>query len=335
MALDLRLVLKAQALAEHGSFSRAADALGITQPALSRSIKELEDDVGLPLFVRRRHGTELTDFGNVFLERAAVVVAQVAELERDVAKVKGLEGGELAVGFGPYAAEVLAPACMAHFAANHPRIRLRIHIDTLEALGRALRLRALDLVIGEASTLENDNAFEILERLPPIPGHLIGRAGHPLTKRSTVTLQDALDFPLIQIGRLPIRVLAPIISGRRPQTHPKERASIPIPAMECPSVSLAVRAAKASDALMFATLSMVRGELAGKDLVPLLHLPWMQTDWAVIRGTKRMLGHAAGALLNQVRTTLAAVLLEEESLQRRWQRSARREPAGISAKRRA
>ena len=70
MSIDLRLLRQAQALAEHGSFRRAAESLKIAQPSLSRGIKELEAIVGMPLFTRSRTGHEPTDFGRVFLQHA-------------------------------------------------------------------------------------------------------------------------------------------------------------------------------------------------------------------------------------------------------------------------
>ena len=98
MQIDFRLLRQAQALAEHGSFSRAAEALNIAQPSLSRGIKELEARVGMPLFERRRSGHQPTDFGRVFLDHAAQLLAGVGDLEQEVARAKGLVTGELAVG---------------------------------------------------------------------------------------------------------------------------------------------------------------------------------------------------------------------------------------------
>ena len=111
MSIDLRLLRHAQALAEHGSFSRAAEALDIAQPSLSRGIKELETRVGLPLFIRSRSGHEPTDFGRVFLQHAAEVLSQVGDLEREVALAKGLGTGEVAVGLG-----CTWPRCSDRFA---------------------------------------------------------------------------------------------------------------------------------------------------------------------------------------------------------------------------
>jgi DNA-binding transcriptional LysR family regulator len=318
MALELRLIRQAQALSQHGSFSRAAEALGIAQPTLSRSIKELEDDLGLPLFSRHRHGVAPTDFGHLFLQQAAMVVAQVADLEREVALAKGLQKGELSVAFGPYAAEVLVPGCMRRFTTAQPSVRLRIQVDALEALGRLLRARAADLIVGETTVLEDDVAIEVIARLPEIRAFIMARTGHPLTRLATVSMSDVLDNPFVQIARLPPRVLKPILSGRR---MPKSggATAIPFPAIECPTVPLGVSAILHSDAVMLATLGMVRRELQAGLVAPVLHEAWMRSDWAIMSLRNRPLGPAATAFISELRREHEAARIEDAALCKRWE----------------
>ena len=109
MKIKLHLLRQAHALKAHGSFSRAAAALNLSQPALSQGIKELEAQVGLQLFVRSRSGPELTDFGRVFMQHAEELVSGAADLEREVALAKGLATGELSVGAGAYVMQRWCP----------------------------------------------------------------------------------------------------------------------------------------------------------------------------------------------------------------------------------
>jgi DNA-binding transcriptional LysR family regulator len=318
MSIELRVVRHAQALSEHGSFSRAAEALGIAQPTLSRSIKELEDALGMQLFSRHRFGVEPTDFGHLFLQQAAMVVAQVADLEREIALAKGLQKGELSVGFGPYAAEVLAPGCLRHFASAHPSVGLRIQVDTLETLGRVLRGRTADLIVGEATTLEDDDAIEIIARLPSIRAYIVARAGHPLASQPVVSIHDALRFPFVQVARLPPRVLKPILSSRQSPKDGGAFPALPFPAIECPSVPLAISAIAASDAVMLASLGMVRREMERRQVVPILHEPWMRSDWAIMRLRKRTLGPAAMAFAHELQRVHDNALAEDAVLTERW-----------------
>ena len=318
MALELRLIRHAQALSQHGSFSRAAEALGIAQPTLSRSIKDLEEGLGLPLFFRHRHGVAATDFGHLFLQQAAMVVAQVADLEREVALAKGLQKGELSVAMGPYAAEVLVPGCMQRFMAARPAVRLRIQVDALESLGRLLRARAADLIVGEATVVEDDVAIEIVAKLPDIRAFIVARTGHPLTTLATVTMSDVLDYPFVQIARLPPRVLKPVLSARRAAKAGSKTAT-PFPAIECPTVPLGISAIVGSDAVMLATLGTVRRELQAGLVAPVLHEAWMRSDWAIMRLRNRPLGSAAMTFVGELRREHEAARKEDAALCKRWE----------------
>lgn len=316
MSIDLRLIRYAAALAEHGSFTRAADALGIAQPTLSRGIRDLEADIGLPLFTRHRHGVEVTDFGYLFLEQAASVSAQVADLEREVALAKGLHKGELAVGFGPHAAELLLPHALPRFVSEHPAVRIRIQIDSIEVLGRALRQRSLDLVVGESTILESDESIDVFEPLAPIKAYLFVRAGHPLVAAKEVSLRDVLDYPLVQVSRLPPRVLKPLLEALGASSTTE--LTPPIPAVDCPTISLAVDTVLGSDAVMLVSLGMVKRELALRRVVPVLHEAWMRSNWAFMKLRHRSPSPAATAFLTALRAANEASVAEHAMLEERW-----------------
>lgn len=319
MALDLRLIRHAIALAEYGSFSRAAESLGIAQPTLSRSIRDLEEDVGLPLFSRHRWGAEPTDFGYMFLRQAAMVSGQLMDLEREVSLAKGLHKGELGVGLGPYAAELLVTDALPRFASAHPAVRVRIQVDSLEVLGRSLRARTLDLVVGETTILAEDESIEVLERLaPPIPAHLFVRAGHPLSSRGALTMRDVLDHPFVQISRLPPRVLKPVLEVRSRTLSGTATSQLPFPALECPTVPLGAAAVLGSNAVMLATLAMVARELAAGTIVPILHEPWMHTDWSIMRLRRRTSGPTATAFIAELRECHRRAVVEDAALTGRW-----------------
>ena len=316
MSIDLRLIRFAATLAEHGSFTRAADALGIAQPTLSRGIRDLEADIGLPLFTRHRHGVEVTDFGYLFLEQAASVSAQVADLEREVALAKGLHKGELAVGLGPHAAELLLPHALPRFVSEHPAVRVRIQIDSIEVLGRALRQRALDLVVGESTILESDESIDVFEPLEPIKAYLFVRAGHPLVAAKDVSLRDVLDYPLVQVSRLSPRVLKPFLEALGASSMTE--LSLPIPAVDCPTVPFAVDTVLGSNAVMLVSLGMVKRELALRRVVPVLHEGWMRSNWAFMKLRHRSPSPAATAFLAALRAANEASVAEHAMLEKRW-----------------
>jgi len=318
MKIKLHLLRQAQALKAHGSFSRAAAALNLSQPALSQGIKELEEQVGLQLFVRSRSGLELTDFGRVFVQHAEELVSGAADLEREVALAKGLATGELSVGAGPYAMEALAPICVPAFAAAHPGVRLRILMDSPSTLARLVRTRALDLGVAEASVLENDDDLEVVAKLAPIQGYVVVRAGHPLTTRVPSNVANALAYPFAQVVMLTPRILKPILASRRLAAPRSGTPQVPFPAIECPTLRLAIDIVARSDAFTLATLGMVRAELEQSRVVPLLNEPWMYSEWAIVRLRKRTMSPAMTAFVEELERTHCEVLREEERLRERW-----------------
>jgi DNA-binding transcriptional LysR family regulator len=328
VTIDLRLIRYAAALAEHGSFTRAAEALGIAQPTLSRGIADLEANIGLQLFARHRHGVEATDFGYLFLQQAASVSVQVADLEREVALAQKLQKGELAVGLGPYAAQLLLPHALPRFVSAHPAVRIRVQIDSLEVLGRALRQRSLDFVVGESTILEGDESIEVFEALaPPIKAYLFVRAGHPLAATNP-SLRDVLDYPLVQISRLPPRALKPFLDALGATSmvgHP-----LPVPAIDCATVPFAIDTVLGSDAVMMVSLAMVKRELARRRLVPVLHQSWMRSNWSVMKLRHRSTSPAATEFLAALRRAHAASVAEDAVLEKRW--CARLPPGAVAGK---
>ena len=333
MALDLRLIRHAHSVAAHRSFNRAAAALEIAQPTLSRSIKQLEQRLGLPLFTRSAQGVEPTDFGLMFLKEAESVVAQVADLEQQVSLAKGLRTGNVVVGFGPYAAEALASGCLRRYGGAHPTIGVRVQIDAPDALGRALRARTVDLVVVEASMLDDDDTLEILARLPEMSGYVLVRARHPLASRADVTLADVLEYPFVQIARMPPRALMPLLQSRGQKASSEGR--IPFPAIECPTVPLALSAVRDSDATVMAALSMAHAELERGLLSPLLHEPWMCSNWAIVKLRRRSLGPAATAMVAELQAAHEEALARDLALCRVWDRRIATRRSGSATSRRA
>lgn len=318
MQFDFRLLKQAMALIESGSFSRAANTLGVSQPTLSRGIKELEGRVGLPLFNRDRSGIEPTDFGRIFLQHASDLLAGAGDLEREIALAKGLATGEINVGLGPYVVDVLAPMCAARFAAAHPGIRLRILMNDPATVTRFLRARTIDLAVAEASVLEDAESFEIIAKLAPLAAYVMVRAGHPLADRTGIELPDVLDYPFAQVVMLPPRVLKPILAARRTSASRDATPVPPFPAIECPTLQLATRIVANSNAFTLATLGMVRAELEAHRVVPILQPAWMRTDWNIVRLRKRTMSPAMIAFVAELRKSNTAAVREESVLQKRW-----------------
>ena len=132
-------------IARQGNLSRAAEALHVTQPALTARLQGLESELGGPLFVRGRRGMALTDAGRAFLpyaERAMDALDEGATLLRDLAQGGA---GELVVGTAPAVGTYVLPPLLVRFTERHPRVRLVVRTGhSEEILAMALR-REIDL----------------------------------------------------------------------------------------------------------------------------------------------------------------------------------------------
>src|SRR5262245_45744690 len=154
MTIDLRRLRHFIAVAEHGNFGRAASAVYLTQPALSRSIQALEAEVGALLFDRRPSGVELTEIGELVLRHAIALDAGARDLDREIRLAKDLELGELRIGVGPWGGTVLVAPVIGRLNAVHPRLRLRVVVAPWRELPDRLRSRDVDIAVGGLGEVE-------------------------------------------------------------------------------------------------------------------------------------------------------------------------------------
>jgi DNA-binding transcriptional LysR family regulator len=145
--LDSRRLRVLCEVARQGSFSAAAEALGYTQPAVSRQIAALEAEVGTVLVRRVPQGAVLTDAGRVLSERGAAVLAYLQDMEEELRALRGLEGGTLRLATFASAAGSIVPRAVARFRDCHPDVQLDVAMaDPDESIPR-LRAGEFDLVL--------------------------------------------------------------------------------------------------------------------------------------------------------------------------------------------
>lgn len=143
--MEIRLLRSFVTLASQGHFGRAAGALCITQPTLTKQIQSLESDLGARLFERGRQGAQLTAFGELFLPDAQRLIEHTDELVQNVARAVGGERGRLRIGFGLSALD-FAPQAIAGFRALYPQVE--ISLDDYSSREQARRLLAGELDVG-------------------------------------------------------------------------------------------------------------------------------------------------------------------------------------------
>ena len=124
--MDSKALRYFQAVAEFGSYSRGAEFLRISQPAVSRQIRTLEQELGRPLFLRHSHGVSLTEAGRTLLERSQAILRQFDQARDDIRRGEAGASGTVTLALPPAAGTLLAPELTRRFKAAHPNVFLRI-----------------------------------------------------------------------------------------------------------------------------------------------------------------------------------------------------------------
>lgn len=188
--LRLRNLRYLLSLEQTRNLSHSASLLNTTQPGLSKWLKELEEDVGLPLFERHARGLIPTPNGKVLIEHARRVLSQLDRAATDMSTLREGVSGRLAIGASGAAASVSAPMAILRMAERLPALRVDLVEATMDRLLVMLAQGELDVVIGRTSKQMLDGALISSELLYVEPVDLIARPGHPLFLKATVNWDD-------------------------------------------------------------------------------------------------------------------------------------------------
>lgn len=297
MTIELRLIRYAVALGEHGNYARAAEALKITQPSLSRSIASLEAELGVPLFDRGPKGAVPTAFGRVLIDCGDDVMQREAHLRREIDLLAGLEQGSLTVGAGPFMAESSAARAIARLSTAHPRLRIRcVSADPADVLREVLAER-FDLGVTAATGLDRDERL-VVEMLPRQRIYFACRPGHPLTQEASPSVARALEFPLVTMT---LRADHAMLAATRDGTTAPQGmdAGHFVPQIQVNSMTAARLIARESNALVPGSAAILAEDVAAGRLVRLdVDAPAMRTDPGVFHLRGRSLAPAARAFID-------------------------------------
>jgi DNA-binding transcriptional LysR family regulator len=173
-------------VAKSGSFSRAAEQLLLTQPAVSQHVQDLEASVGAPLFVRGRRGATLTPAGEKLLDYTQRIFALVAEAENAVTDVTKLAGGMVRVGATPGVSVYLLPIWQLEFQSLYPNLTLSVQTGITPEVVAALRSGKLDFGIIEGELSEAQTEGIAVQLLEQVEQQVIVGARHPWWSRSQI-----------------------------------------------------------------------------------------------------------------------------------------------------
>ncbi len=274
-----------EAAARALSFSRAAQVLHLTQPAVSMQVRQLEHFAGVPLFERTGRRLRLTDAGEELVLHARGVLRALEDADEAFAAMKGLRGGRVRLALVS-TAKYFAPRLIARFVETHPGVQVRLQADNREAVVRTLAANDVDMALMGRPPGDIDVVAMPFADHPLV---VIAPPGHPLARRRQVPIEALAGetFLVREMG-----------SGTRTAMERffQERG-IPLQVgMEMPSNETIKQAVMAGLGLSFISLHTIALELSSRALaiVNAQGLPVMR-QWMVVHRREKRLAPAASA----------------------------------------
>ena len=194
MAFDLRQLRAFTTIVSAGSLGRAAEVLHVTQPALSRIIKRLEDEVGAPLFERHSKGMQLTTIGQALLPHAALLQREADYAREEIDAMRGLAKGTIRVGAVGSIASYVLPLAVGNVVARWPNLRVEILEGVWDRLAEGLVKHEIDLALSIAMP-DTEEILAIADCRWEDASFVVASPEHALRQRPSLTLADTLDAP--------------------------------------------------------------------------------------------------------------------------------------------
>lgn len=278
-------------LAEHRHFRRAAEAMGVSQPSLTKALQRIERELGAKLFDRSRARVTTTPLGEEVIRRGRRLLAEATELQRTVDVLRAGDSGKITVGVGPAMSDSFVTDAIAEVAHRHPRASMTVRVDHWQQLSRGLLAGELDFYVADLDGAVDDRQFACT-RFPPQPFVWFCRASHPLARQKRVTQADLVRFPVVT-PRLP-----PWAQQWFDQVAPDGDPPRRFPTVECENYAMLKRCVLSGDAVSAALRNSLSKEVDEGRLVILpIHVPELATDAGIVRRRDRTLAPLAMELI--------------------------------------
>lgn len=290
------LVLLVQ-LGEHRSTLAAARAAGMTQPAASKLLAEMESVLGVQLFVRHARGVEPTDFGELLVRRARNALTELKQAEAELHALLSGISGRASIGTVITSATNLVPLAVARLKQRYPQIVVSIDIDFSENLIERLIAGKLDIVIARIRSVPHVEGL-VYEPLAYNPHSVFARASHPLARKRRVQLTDLARqaWVLPPPGNVLRDSLAVIFTERG--------LTLPTQDVETSALPVIVSLLREADMVSVLADEVVQAELDAGVLVRLpVTLPLRLGSAGIVTRRDHPLPPAAQALLDTLRQT--------------------------------
>jgi len=192
-----RLLRHFLAVVDHKGMGAAAAELHISQPALTKSVRQLEDILGVALFERLPTGVVPTRFGEILARRARLMDLEYRHAVAEIQAIKGGTGGMVNVGAGPIWAVRILPPIIAAFRRQQPKVKIKLCTGVIDTLVPALLGGELDVICASLDFPAHPEFVK--EQLVDLQHVLIARAEHPLAGRREIPAKNLLNYPWLAL----------------------------------------------------------------------------------------------------------------------------------------
>lgn len=294
------------AVIEAGTFRQAAKNLRLSQSSISKSLQQLEDEIGVVILHRGARGVVPTAAGEALLARARIIEAELRHARTDVQMIQGAQIGEIRVAASPTVAMGLLPRAVAKFQSARPRVSFRISEAVYPDMLPAIRSGEVDVAISLVPSRPRDETISfvnlIKERLVPAV-----RANHPLIGARNLKLADLLDLDWVIYGRSHTGL------DVFEKTFTSNRLALPKSTIECTSFACARALVENGD-----YVTLMPSQLFLDDRKPssiaLLELDSPMPPWqvAVISRAKHELSAACAAFLDEIERVATGAIVSRK-----------------------
>jgi DNA-binding transcriptional LysR family regulator len=268
------------AIANAGSAAEAAVSLGISQPAVHRAARQIEQNVGVSLYRRRVHSVAANPAGIEFARCLSLALYEIAQAGEDLAYARGQLTGKVAIGVLPLMPPRLVARAIQQLRERYPAARVTVEEGSHAHLLRELRGGSIDLIVGGLREPRLTGSVQETALFPD-PYVVAVRKGHRLARRKAVGVLDLADYDWVMPQRnVPRRAVIDSIFGRLPVKPPL--------VLETSSLAMMIAMLKESDCITLLSRAQIRDAYPGSELVALeLEMPeasravgyTVRTDW--------------------------------------------------------
>jgi LysR family transcriptional regulator, regulator of abg operon len=250
------------AVVDAGSIRGAARQLGMSQPALSRALQQLEEELGVALMLRSGRGAILTEAGRAFLSHARVAEAELRKAAGEARKTVSDGSGLLSLGLSPVGASLLLPELAINLRKAHPKTRIRILETTPSALLPLVREEVMDLAVTQLTRIHLDAGLDY-RPLVEVNMRVAVRRGHPLLATQPCTLKDLVEWPWLYMTAHDSS--DDIVS----RSFVTDGLPVPLPAVHCGSYFVALDLLEATDMVGVLPPTLLRACIESEKLMEL------------------------------------------------------------------